>query len=185
MTKRAFIIHGFEGNSKDCWIPWLKKSLNSSGLKTESLKMPSPNNPKLKDWIKKISESVIKPDSNTYLIGHSLGCISILRYIESLNDKDKVGGCVLVAGFIQSLNIKEIDEFTEGPLNINKINNICKDIVQINSDNDEEITLKSAKDMSKKIKSKLIVEKGKGHFDDYAKVFELPSALNEIKRMII
>lgn len=183
MEKRVFIIHGFEGNNKDCWIPWLKENLSALGFKVFALEMPSPNKPKMSDWIKKISESVGKPNKETFFVGHSLGCISVLRYIESIKLKDRVGGFVLVAGFIESLNIPEIDEFTKQKLNTKKVIELSSNRTVIASDNDEDISLKSAVKMSKSLKSKLIIEKGKGHFDDYAKVFQLPSALDSIKEM--
>src|SRR3989344_2119843 len=61
--------------------------------------MPEPENPLLKDWVNKLSNIVGIPDQNTYLVGHSLGVITILKYLEALPGKQTIGGAVLIAGF--------------------------------------------------------------------------------------
>lgn len=181
--KRAIIVHGFEGSPNDCWIPSLTKALKENGFEVFIPKMPNPSKPRLSKWLDTIKETIGKPDKDTFFIGHSLGCITALQYISNLPREAKVGGCVLVAGFIESLGIQEIDEFTDKNIDLDKIKNICKDIVMIASDNDEEIPPEMFELMSQKLDAKLIIEKGKGHFDDDGKVFELPSALEAIKEM--
>jgi uncharacterized protein len=183
MTKRAVIIHGFEGSPNDCWIPSLGKALREQGFEVMIPKMPNPAKPRLDKWLATVKESIKKADKDTFFVGHSLGCITALQYISSLPEKSKVGGCVLVAGFIDSIGIQEIDEFTAKPLNLSKIKNTCPNVVMIVSDNDEEISLQMSEEMAEELAAQLIVEKGKGHFDDYGKVFELPSALKAIEEM--
>jgi len=183
MVKRAIIIHGFEGSPNDCWLPSLGKSLRERGFEVHIPKMPNPAKPRLEKWLATLKETIGKTDEKTYFAGHSLGCITALQHISSLPGKSKVGGCVLVAGFDESLGIQEINEFTDRPLNIEKIKQSCKEIVMIVSDNDEEIPLEMSKKMADTLSAKLIIEPGKGHFDDYGKVFELPSALQAIEEM--
>ena len=93
MPKRVFIIHGWEGNanSKD-WIPWLSRKLKSRGFKVNAPNMPNTNEPKIRSWVRYLEKRVGKPDSETYFVGHSLGCQAILRYLETLPDGVKVGG---------------------------------------------------------------------------------------------
>lgn len=179
--KKAVIIHGYEGSPKDCWLPWLADKLKKEGFDVEVPSMPNPNGPHIEAWVGTIDLLLSKPGKDTFLIGHSLGCITALRYVQSLSPKSRIGGMVLVGGFIESINISQIDEFTQESLNLKKIKSICPKITMITSDNDEEIPLEQSRNMASKLGAKLIVEKGKGHFDDYAKVFELPSALNAIK----
>ncbi len=59
--------------------------------------MPSPSAPKIEEWVNKLKELVPNPDNETVFIGHSIGCQTILRYLEQLNLKTKVRKVVLVA----------------------------------------------------------------------------------------
>ncbi len=98
--------------------------------------MPNTDEPKLAEWLKKIKEVVKISDEETYFVGHSLGAITILRYIEKLSVKEKVGGVVLVAGLITAKKNK-LSDFIKNKLDYKKIkSHITKKIVAIHSDND-------------------------------------------------
>src|SRR3989338_7383135 len=107
MQKRVFIIHGWEGSPEANWFPWLKKELESIGVKAEALEMPNTNHPVMSEWIGHLKNVVSEPDENTYLVGHSLGVIAILRYLESLDGEKKIGGVILVAGFPELIGHEE------------------------------------------------------------------------------
>src|SRR3990167_5523753 len=97
--KRVFIIHGWGSNPKDDWFPWIKKELESKGFKVEIPVMPNTDEPKVNEWVGFLKKIVKNPDKDTYFIGHSIGCQTILRYLENLDKKIKIGGCIFVAGW--------------------------------------------------------------------------------------
>jgi|GEM_PF-5523511 len=97
--KRAVIVHGYKGKPETNWKPWLKAELEANGYAVTVPAMPEAEQPIARAWHDKLTETVGQPDADVYLIGHSLGCITILRYLESLPENQKVGGVVLVAGF--------------------------------------------------------------------------------------
>lgn len=66
--------------------------------------------PKLVKWLSKLQEVIGKPNRDLYLIGHSLGVITILRYLESLTGDEKIGGAVFVAGFTNDLGYQELNK---------------------------------------------------------------------------
>ncbi len=135
MQKRVFLIHGWEGKPDNHWFPWLTLELKANGFEVSAPQMPHAGNPGVKEWLEFLKEYVGKPDKNTYFIGHSLGCITIARYLAKLSgitkirntpsasgissskegerkkEKVKVGGCVFVAGFSGRINVPEISEF--------------------------------------------------------------------------
>src|SRR3989344_1025876 len=117
--KKVYLIHGWNGFPNNHWFPWLKKELEKLNFKVESLEMPNSKHPKLKEWLNHLNKS-IEPNKDTYLVGHSLGCITIVRYLESLPENVKIKGCIFVAGF-SFLNYKEIKEFYEKNPDINII----------------------------------------------------------------
>ena len=98
-TKRAFLIHGWGGSPNEGWRPWLKNKLEQQGFEVFVPAMPDTNYPKLDAWLDKLEQAVGTPDENCYFVGHSLGCITILRYLEKLEEGQKVNTVVLVAGF--------------------------------------------------------------------------------------
>ena len=122
--KRVFIIHGWGATPSSNWHPWLKKELEKNNFKVEVLAMPNADAPEIKSWVEKLKESVGKADEETYFIGHSIGCQTILRYFEGL--KGKVGGAVFVAGWF-TLNLeteegKEIAKpWLEREINLEKV----------------------------------------------------------------
>src|SRR3989344_4769884 len=107
MTKRVFLIHGWDGNPNNNWFPWLKENLEDKGFQVHIPAMPNPGKPMIDSWVPFLKKQVGKADKDTYFIGHSIGCQTILRYLETINNE--VGGAVLVAGFFE-LNLEEEDE---------------------------------------------------------------------------
>ena len=161
--KRIVLVHGWEGYPKEAWFPWFKKQMELKGFGVEVPQMPNPDNPRMDEWVSKLAELVGSPDRDTYLIGHSLGCIIILRYLENISGKGFIGGAVLVAGFTNSLEIKEIRDFFEKPVDWEKVLSACPKFTAIHSDNDPYVPMKHADIFKDKLCAKIVVQHGKGH----------------------
>ncbi len=100
MSKRIFIIHGWDGYPEEGIFPWLKKELQDKGFEVFNPSMPDPKRPKMETWVQYLSEQIGEPDKNTFLFGHSIGFQTILRYLESLPSDKKIGGAVALAGWV-------------------------------------------------------------------------------------
>src|SRR4051812_971602 len=99
MPQHAFIIHGYQSHPKEAWLPWLKDELEKRGYIVSLPAMPNPNRPVISEWIGFIAKLIGEPDKTTTVIGHSLGCQAVLRYLETLGGAGKsVAKTVLVAG---------------------------------------------------------------------------------------
>jgi len=191
--KRAFIIHGWGGNSKEGWFPWLKKELVKRGFKVYVPNMPDSECPKIKAWISCLKKLVGTADENTYFVGHSIGCQTILRYLETLPKNAKVGGAVFVAGWT-NLKLEAIEEEEPGSSKIampwikkkiswNKILNHSKKFISIFSDNDPFVYLADSKIFRNKLRSKIIVQRNRGHFSGSSGVKKLPIALKSVLKI--
>ena len=55
-----FIIHGAYGNSKDNWIPWLKKQLEKQNHHVIVPAFPTPDGQSLDAWINVADEEIKK-----------------------------------------------------------------------------------------------------------------------------
>lgn len=179
--KKVIIIHCWEGYPDYCWYPWLKKQLEEKGYEVSVPEMPETNSPKLDKWFSKLKETIGIPNKDTYLIGHSLGCITILRYLESLKENEKIGGAVFVAGFTDNLGCKDIKSFFELPINFTKTKLHCPKFVAIHSDNDPHVSLKNGDIFQKELNAKLIIKHDMGHFsgeiENEKSCTELPDVL--------
>ena len=159
--KRVFVIHGWKGSPENHWFPWLQEQLTSNGLQTHLVHLPSPATPKVREWIAAIREAVGTPNKETYFVGHSLGCIAIIRYLESLPEEARVGGCVFVAGFSKGVSIPELREFKEGTINVDKVRAHTNKLVTIFSTNDDVVTMEEGVYFQTLLKAKIIIEKTK------------------------
>lgn len=113
MKKRVFIVHGWEGHPEEGWFPWLKKELEAKRFEVFVPQLPYADNPKIQSCVPKLAEVVGNVDENTYFVGHSMGCQTIARYLETLPESAKVGGAVFVAGFFKRLTELEDDPNTQ------------------------------------------------------------------------
>lgn len=191
MDKKVFLIHGWGGNPENAWFPWLKKELEKKGFKVIVPEMPNTEEPEIKAWTSKLKEVVSEVNEKTYFIGHSIGCQTIMRYLESLEKEKKVGGCIFVAGWFNLPNLeteeeKEVAEpWLETEIDTGKVKSRIKDgkIVAIFSDDDPDVPLSDREIFEERLNAKIIVEHGKGHFSDDAGIKELPVVLSEVLRI--
>src|SRR3989344_6792515 len=119
--KQAVIVHCWGGHSNYCWYPQTKKELEDKGFEVVIPEMPETDAPKLSLWLPKLQEVAPNPNEDLYLIGHSAGVITILKYLENLADSEKIGGVVFVAGFTDDLGYSELKNFFEEPIDFEKI----------------------------------------------------------------
>ncbi|NTU99187.1 hydrolase, partial [Candidatus Falkowbacteria bacterium] len=90
--KRAIIVHCWEGYPEYCWYPWVKEQLEARGFQVEVPALPETDLPQLSGWLPALQQLIGQPDEELYLIGHSLGCATIMRYLESLPEDQGIGG---------------------------------------------------------------------------------------------
>lgn len=181
--KRVFIVHGYDATPADNWFPWFKKELEEKGFKVEVPQMPNADHPTLEKWLAHLQSIVGECDENTYFAGHSLGTITILKFLEVLSENQKVGGIVLVGGFSESLNFKPLETFTEKPLDYEKVKRSVKKITAIHSIDDPNVPYKFGEIIRDKLDAELITLEGAGHINWKSGWFELPQALDVILKM--
>lgn len=176
--KRVFVIHGWGGDPYGGWKPWLKSELEAKGFDVTMPQMPDPEFPKMGEWVGTLAKLVGKPNGDCYLVGHSLGVVTVLRYLETLKGKEKIGGAVLVAGLAMDTNIPEIKNFFPSPsYDWASIKQHCPKFISINSDNDYYIPLSHGEEFRNKLGAEFIIKKKHGHFSSADGFTELPVLL--------
>lgn len=183
--KRAIIVHCWEGVPQYCWYPWLKKELESEGYQVEVPAMPETELPKEALWVPRLSEIIGEPDEELIVIGHSVGVITILRYLESLPEGVRIGGSVLVAGFTDNLGFNELSNFFESEINFAEIKSHCNSFIAIHSDNDPFVDLKHAEILKNNLGAKVIIKEKMGHFSGAIDGEESCTELPEVKDAVL
>lgn len=171
MPKRVFIIHRWDGSPESDWYPWLKKVLSAQkGISVEVVKMPNPSHPMMADWVHALFQYCGFPNKDTYFVGHSIGCQTILRFVESVNKK--FGGAVLVTPWLH-LNDEAMPTSVDReiarpwiyiPIDFEKIAKLSKNFTCIFSENDPYVPLTDAPIFKKKLGALIEIKKDRGHY---------------------
>lgn len=183
--KRAFIIHGWDGNPDEAWLAWLRRELEKKKIKVVAPQMPNADKPEIGEWVPFLSELVDTPDKETYFVGHSIGCQAIMRYLETIYPQ-KVGGAIFVAGWFHLENLEGPEEeaiakpWIETPIDLAKVKNVTQNITSIFSGNDPFVPMSDKDIFQEKLGAEIIVEKDRGHFTEDDGVTELPEVLEYI-----
>ena len=188
MEKRVFVVHGWEGSPEEGWFPWLKDELTKKGFDVNVLPMPNSEEPKIEEWVSFLAKNVGKADSKTILVGGSIGCQTIWRYLETLADDEKIAGAVLVAPWTKLKPAATEDEeskeiakpWLETPIDWGKVRNKAGRFIAIFSDNDPYVYLEDGKFFEQKLGAKVIIEHEKGHFSGDDGITSLPSARDAV-----
>lgn len=185
MKKRVFIIHGWGGNPQEAWLPWLKKELEKIDFQVEVPTMPETEHPVIQTWVNYVSKLVGEVDVNTFFVGHSIGCQTIMRYLEQLPAMLPVGGVVSVAGWFTLMNLEDKEmpiaqPWLNDPIDFTKVKSHTKKFISIFSDTDDCVPIENRKLFQDRLDAKIITEHGKGHFSEGDGIFQLPSALQAV-----
>jgi predicted alpha/beta hydrolase family esterase len=187
-VKRAIIVHCWEGYPEYCWYPWAKDKLVQDGFDVSIPALPETEAPRQDKWVPYLADQVGIPDEELFLIGHSVGCITILRYLETLPSQQFVGGVVFVAGFTDDLGFKELANFFESPIDFDGIKGRSKNgFVDICSDNDPYVALKYSDILKEKLGAEVILKHAMGHFsgpiESETSCIELPDVVRAVKKL--
>ena len=181
--KKVFLIHGWGGTGEGGWFDWLKNELKGKARVT-GFDMPDTNKPKIENWVGFLERNVKSIDKETYFVGHSIGCQTILRFLEKLPKNVKIGGCAFVAGWfnLKGLEKNEIDiakPWLETPMNFEKIKMHCNKFLALFSDNDPYVPLSDSKIFKEKLGAKVIVKHNEEHFNAAQEMPEIIDFIGE------
>lgn len=182
--KKVYLIHGWGGSdSSEGWFGWLKDELRKKKIKITGFNMPNTNYPKIKEWVGFLEKNIKKEDLNeeTYFIGHSIGCQTILRYLEQLPENIKIGGAIFIAGFFNLLESAYANEeereiakpWIKTPIDFEKVKKHTQNFLAIFSNNDDCVPLSDSKIFKEKLNAKIIIKNNEGHFNETQEIKEI------------
>lgn len=186
--KKAFIIHRWSGGPEDDWRPWLKNELEQRGYQVVVPEMPDTDVPVIGKWVGHLESVIGTPDKETLLIGHSIGCQAILRYLQTIDTP--IEGAVFVAGWfsLENLEDEETKEIArpwiETPIDLERIKQVLPKSALLISDNDPYGAFEENKAKFSQLGSEIVVLHGAGHVTEEDGFTELPQLLDGLKEMM-
>ncbi len=188
---KIYIVHCWDGSMDDGWYPWLDKELSNEENKVYRFNMPDTANPKINEWVSYLDSRVEKLDDKTYFVGHSIGCQTIMRYLET-KDVTKIGGILFVAPWLDLLDYAVSDPesydtakpwLTE-KIDFEKVKKFTDNIHCIFSSDDYFVSIEQKDKFEKLLNAKTIVVDNKGHISQDDDVYELKEIIDECHKMI-
>ncbi len=189
--KKIYLVHCWGGTSDDGWYPWLDRKISNNDNEVIRFNMPNTGSPTISSWVEMLNSKVNNLDENTYFIGHSIGCQTIMRYLEK-KDVSKIGGMLFVTPWLDLLPKAIEDEesyniaypWLNEPISFDKIKNFTNNIYCIFSDDDYFVSLEQEKEFKNKLDANTIIVSNKGHISQDDNVYELQEILDLSKKML-
>lgn len=188
MEKKLYVIHGWSCSPQEPMLAWIISEAKKIGFEVVAPIMPHPDEPTIGDWVNNLNVIVTNPDQNTYFVGHSVGCQTVLRYLEK-QDNVQVGGVILIAPWLILSNLETEEEkvigkpWIETPIDFNKVKQAARSFTAIFSDDDPVVPFEKNKELfSKYLNPQVIVEHDKGHFTEGDGVQSLQSVIDTLNR---
>jgi len=167
--KKVYLIHGWGGTGEGGWFDWLKNELKGKA-DIVAFDMPDTDNPKIDAWVGFLERNIKDIDKETWFVGHSIGCQTIIRFLENLQGNVKIAGCVFVAGWftLKGLEKNEMHiakPWLETSINFEKVKKHCSKFLALFSDNDPYVPLSDSKIFKEKLGANVIVKHNEEHFN--------------------
>lgn len=182
--KKIYLIHGWGGTGSGGWFDWIKEEMKNKA-EVYSFDMPNTDEPKIEEWVKYLEEQIDMDslDENTYFVGHSIGCQTIMRFLEKLHKHKRVGGCVFVSGWFDLINLEPeeliiVHPWANTKISFERVLDHCNNFLAIFSTDDPYVHLDEAEKFKTRLGAKIIIKKNKGHFNE---TMEIPEILEFLK----
>lgn len=175
---KIYIVHGAFGSPEENWFPWLKSEVEKLGCLAVAPRLPTPEGQDLKTWLDAFADFECKFDTNTIVVGHSVGATFLLSVLERI--QQPIRAAFLVAGFLGPLGL-ELDRlnrtFAQKPFDWSAIKTHCPRLYVLGSDNDPYVPLAKTEELAAHLGVHPIWIDGAGHFNSAAGYTEFPRLL--------
>ncbi len=167
------------------WYPWLKKELEARGYAVVVPSMPNPDIPEITPWVQTLKSTIAdNPAKEVLLVGHSIGCQTILRYLAEAYVP--VGAAMFVAGWVELTGLDDTEKviarsWLETPINKQAVRFHLQRSTAFFASNDPLVPLSPNSEFFRdQVGSAIVVLDGYAHFDEAAGTTSIPELLQYI-----
>jgi predicted alpha/beta hydrolase family esterase len=165
---RVFIVHGWGDKPGDHWMRWLKGQLERNGFSVAAPAMPNTEAPVIDEWVPYLNREVGGAGEETYYVGHSIGCQTILRHIERLPAGSTVHGAAFVAPWFVLDGLSDEEEaiarpWIETPIDVAAVRSRLPELTAFFSSDDPWVTLDNIALFDKRLGARTHLLEGRKH----------------------
>lgn len=177
---RVILIHGFNASPDKNFHPWLRDELHQAGFEVLAPALPFSGEPNLAEWLKTMETEVGRIESDDIILGHSLGGVMALRYLEAAEMTGTPKAVILVAA-PWNLKGNALQSFFTHELDADVLMWKAKEFVVLHSKDDDKVPFDHAEKYTKMLKGKLVARENEGHYMDerYPVLLEIIKRLSE------
>lgn len=178
-----YMFHGYTSSANDHWFPWLAEKVEAElNIPFKKLDFPDSDHPVESVW-NQYCETHINPKDGITLVGHSLGCIQVLHYLDQ-HDIHNVN-VLLVSGFDESIwTLPELNSFTDHPVDYSNVLPKILKVTVISAINDDSVPYPYTLTLARHLHAKFVLMPSGHHFTDAGKDKQLPIAFEELRQIL-
>jgi uncharacterized protein len=179
--KLAVIVHRWGATPESDWYPWLQNELLQRGYDVAIPAMPHTDAPEMQAWIHEVAVAIEEaPYGSLTLVGHSIGCQTILRYLEKASAL--AAKVLFVAGWVQLTGLADDEEdiavpWLTLPIDTVAVKSKIGESVAFFSSDDPLVPATNQQYFRDTIGSRVVILHDRGHFDEDTGVLSLPELL--------
>lgn len=173
MDRPLFIVPRWAGRPDTDFYPWLEENLRESprGLApVRTLDMPNPSTPTIEAWVGTLGAAVgPAPAPSTILMGHSVGCQTVLRYLATLPPGHAIDGVLLVAGWWEvDTPWESLIPWLQTPVDLDRVRAAARRFVVLLSDNDPftSDSVRNRQLWEERLGAEVVLAPGARHFNN-------------------
>jgi len=165
-SMRIILVHGFNSSPEMNFHPWLANMLRKKGYEVITPTLPLTRSEfDLTTVIETMQEQVGYLKGDDIVLGHSLGALIVLQYLEAVEMSEPPRAVVLVAP-PWNVTREEIRRLFIADLDADVLMWKAREFFVVHSRDDKLVPLDHGKRMANALKAKLIEVEGENHFMD-------------------
>lgn len=176
---RVVLIHGYNANPEMNFHPWLLKELKDRGVEVIAPKLPLEGEPSPLECVEALIQAVGQLDDQTVIVGHSLGGVVALRYLEAAEAASTPRAVILV-GSPWLIKNEKIKSFFLSDFDYDVVMWKAKEFVIVHDKEDKLVPFDHAQKYAKMLGGELVATEGQDHFMEA----EYPILLDVILRKL-
>ena len=178
---RVVIVHGYGATPESHWFPWLAETLKKHGTTVQVVTLRDSEAPEAVVWERSVADALGYPDESTWIVAHSLGCVTALRVLASLAGPWKLAGVVLVAGFTGPLvALPVLNAYLDTDVDAEAVAKNIRTRIVVRSDSDPYVPAAATNALAKRLDAEMRIERNAGHFLAEDGVTELPMLIEAL-----
>lgn len=179
------ILHGIEGHAGVHWQGWLKNELEKKNHTVYMPDLPESDHPKRFDWlhtVKDVTKDI--PLSDLIIVGHSLGVVSALDFIEQA--EHIIHALVSVSGFCDNYGSSLNDYFMiEKDIRFSEVHKHVSKSHVLFGDNDPYVPQETLSSLAQWLEVNPEIVKEGGHLNTDAGFSTFPRLLEIVENLCI